>query len=286
LRSTGGDGTGDIDDDADTAIGRTMGDLLVFEGDILVAGDQQSVNPDGGGAGVFIENIAAADQNNVRLVDNLGDRKQFPETISVTLDFNQALIDDTVAEYTLWFDRTIRTAVTDLVITAGSGPVGTFDSAGTELPAAMDNDPNGYVRITGLTGADIAMNGVYQVTATTSTAQWAVQRQDNATIVTTAGTDNPVNVDEHPIDSPDAIIVNSDSPAPVTGVASSDFNFAYDFDNNVQGGQAGGETAFVVGRAIGLATAQFVQSTVQSIVSGTPLTIVLTASGELNYIND
>jgi hypothetical protein len=273
-----------------TAIGRTVGDLLVFEGDVLVSGNQLSENPNaatpGTLRGVFIENIAASDQNNLRMVDDTGVRRQFPETISVTLDFNAALIDDSVAEYTLWFDRTIRNTVTDLVVTAGTGPVGTIDSAGAELPAAMDNDPNGYIRISGLTGPDAPMNGTYQVTVTTSTSQWAVERYDGATIVTTAGTDNPVEVDEHPIDSPDAIIVDDDSPAPVTGVASSDFNFAFDYDGNVQGGRVVSQPTFVVGRAIGLDGAQFVQSGVQTITSGTPLTIVLTASGELNYVNN
>ena len=111
-----------IDNDADTKIGRLMGDLLAFEGDTLVAGGQQSANPDGGGTGVTIDNIAAADNNNLRLVDNTGVRRQFPETIAITLDFNAALIDDTVAEYVLFYDRTIRTNVTDFVISGASGP--------------------------------------------------------------------------------------------------------------------------------------------------------------------
>lgn len=283
LRSTGGFGSGDIDNDADTAIGRTMGDLLVFEGDVLVAGDQQSINPDGGGVGVFIENIAAADQNNLRLVDNTGTRRQFPETISVTLDFNAALIDDAAAEYVLFFDRTIRNSVADLVITAGTGPVGTFNSAGANLPAAMDNDPDGYVRVSGFTGGDAAMNGTYQVQSTDTTSLWNVTRYDGVTIVTTAA--GAAEVDEHPVDSPDAIIVDSDVPAPVTGTASADFNFAFDYDGNVQGGRSISTPTSVIARAIGLSGAQFIQSSVATITSGTPLTIVLTASGELNYIN-
>ena len=122
--------TTDIDNDGDTKIGRMMGDLLAFEGDTLVSGGQLSANPDGGGAGVFISNIAAADNNNLRMVDNTGTRRQFPETVAITLDFNSALIDDTVAEYTLWFDRTIRTSVSDLVVNSG----GTITSAGANLP--------------------------------------------------------------------------------------------------------------------------------------------------------
>jgi hypothetical protein len=287
LRSTGGNGTGDVDADADVAIGRSVGDLLAFEGDILVSGGQLSENPSSTTAGllrgVYITNIAAADQNNLRMVDDSGTRRQFPETISVTLDFNTALIDDTLAEYVLFFDRTIRNAVdATFVITAGTGPVGTFVST-AQFPATLDGGVNSYVRVSGLTGADAAMNGIYQVTALTSTSLWSVARYDGATIVTTSGA--AASIDEHPIDSPDAIIVQDDTPVNVEGTASADFNFAFDFDANVQGGRTVSTDTFVVARAIGLSGAQYVQSTVQTIQSGTPLTIVLTASGELNYVN-
>jgi hypothetical protein len=282
LRSTGGNGTGDIDNDADTKIGRLMGDLLSFEGDTLVAG-LGSANPDGGGTGVYITNIAAADQNNLRLVDNTGVRRQFPETISVTLDFNAALIDDGVAEYVLYYDRTIRNSIADLVVNSGTGPQGTLTSAGANLPADIDGGDGGYVRVAGLTGVDSAMNGVYQVTATTSSSSWTVERYDGATVVTTSAA--AASIDEHPVDSPSSIIVQDDTPVNVAGTASADFNFAYDFDGNVQGGRVVSTETFVVARAIGLGGAQFIQSSVQSIASGTPLTIVLTASNELNYVN-
>ena len=284
LRSTGGDGSGDIDNDGDVKIGRLMGDLLEFEGDTLVAGKQESPNPDGGGTGVTIDNIAAADQNNLRLVDNTGVRRQFPETISVTLDFNAALIDDTVAEYVLFFDRTIRTSVADFVLTAGTGPAGTISSAGSNLPDNAELSVNDYIRVAGLTAGDAAMNGIYQITAeTTPGDSWAVARYDGASTVSVTST--TANVDQNPIDSPNAIIVQDDSPADVAGTATADFNFAFDFDGNVQGGRVVSTNAFVVARAIGLQTAQFIQSGVQTIASGTPLTIVLTASGELNYVN-
>lgn len=283
LRSTGDNGTGDIDNDADTKIGRSMGDLLEFEGDTLVAGKALSANPDGGGTGVTIDNIAAADQNNLRLVDNTGTRRQFPETISVTLDFNAALIDDTVAEYVLYFDRTIRTAVADFVLTAVTGPTGTISSAGTNLPNNAELSVNDYIRVAGLTGGDAAMNGIYQITTeTTPGASWAVTRYDGATVVSVAST--AANIDQNPIDSPDAIIVQDDTPVNVAGLASADVNFAFDFDGNVQGGRVVSTDTFVVARAIGLSGAQFIQSSVATITSGTPLTIVLTASNELNYV--
>jgi hypothetical protein len=271
--------TSDIDNDADTHIGRAMDGLLVFEGDTLVSGKSIPDNPDGGGSGVYIENIAAADKNNLSMFDNTGTARTFPETISVTLDFNDALINDTVAEYVLYFDRTIRTTVSDLVINSGSPA--TFTSAGANLPT-LNTGALQYVRISGLTGGDAAMNGIYQVTTETSTSSWDVVRYDGATVVTTSSASVPL--DQYPIDSPDAIIVQDDVPANVTGLASSDYNFSFDFDGNTQGGRVVSTDTFVVGRAIGLGGAQFVQSSVQTIQSGTPLTIVLTASNELNYV--
>jgi hypothetical protein len=279
LRSTGGNGTGDIDADADTAIGRAMDELLVFEGDTLISGKSIPRNPDGGGTGVAISNIAAADQNNIRNFDNTGTQRQFPETISVTLDFNNSLIDDTVATYDLYFDRTIRTTVTDLVINAGTGDTGTFTSAGSNLPASLNRGVGAYVRISGLTGADAAMNGVYQVTSI-SASTYNVRRWDGKTIVTTSSASVPL--DENCIDTPDSIIVQDDTPADVSGLASADVNFAFDFDGNVQGGRPVSTDTYVVARALGISGAQYVQSSVQVIQSGTPLTIVLTASNELN----
>lgn len=285
LRSTGGNGTGDIDNDADTKIGRLMGDLLLFEGDTLVAGNQQSANPDGGGPGVYISNIAAADQNNLRMVDNTGVRRQFPETISVTLDFNAALIDDTLAEYVLFFDRTIRTNVTDFVISGATGPNATISSAGTNLPNNAELSVNDYIRVDGLTGGDAAANGIYQITTeTTPGASWAVTRYDGADAVNVSST--TADIDQNPVDSPDSIIVQDDTPVNVEGLASADVNFAFDFDANTQGGRVVSTDTYVIARAIGLNGAQFVQSSVALITSGTPLTIVLTASNELNYVNN
>lgn len=282
LRSTGGNGSGDIDNDGDIKIGKSMGELLVFEGDTLVAG-LGSANPDGGGTGVTIDNIAAADQNNLRLVDNTGTRRQFPETVSVTLDFNAALIDDTLAEYVLYFDRTIRTNVTDFVLAAVAGPDGTISSAGSNLPNNAELSVNDYIRVASLTGGDAAMNGIYQITAETTPGQtWSVTRYDGATVVAVSST--TADIDQNPVDSPDAIIVQDDSPADVTGLASADYNFAFDFDGNTQGGRVVSTNTFVVARAIGLNGAQFIQSSVATIQSGTPLTIVLTASNELNYV--
>lgn len=279
--------TTDIDDDADTVIGRTLDGLARFLGDSLEAGSVDGglsfpLNPQGGGSGVMITGLNSASKNTTSVFDNLGTNRTFPIGTTVTLDFNQTLIDDALAAYTLYYDRTIRNTVADLVITAGTGPIGTFDSIGTNLPGVLDAGVGAYVRIAGLTGADAPMNGIYQVT-TIATGQYDVIRYDGATIVTTSSTS--ASLDEHPIDSPDNIIVDDNVPADVTGLASSDFVFTYDYSGNTQGGKSGGVDAFVVARAVGQTLAQYTQSTVQTIQSGIALTIPVSSTIERNFNN-
>lgn len=362
LRSTGGNGTGDIDADADTAIGRTMDGLARFVGDTGEFGSTDGgltypTNPDGGGSGVYIDNLNATSKNDVVFYDNLGNPKTFPETIAVTLDFNQIAIDDSTTEYDLFYDRTIRTpaaTLTDLVIgTAGGGQ---FTSAGSNLPSNAEIVVGAYVRVSGLTGGDAAMNGVYQiVTINTANQDWTVTRYDSAAIVAVSA--SAVDLDQNCIDTPDAILVHTnvsvtdttisftatdtigdtnsgfgifavgdiievsgttlndgvykiatvvagtitidtsdgDSIATesagssftitkcVSGLADADYVFSYDFDNNTQGGRTVSTETFVKAKAVGSTGAQYVQSTVQTIESGTPLTIPVAPATERNY---
>ncbi len=355
LRSTGGNGTGDIDADADTAIGRAMDGLMRFVGDALEAGSVDGglsfpTNPDGGGSGVFIDNLNAVSKNDVTFFDNLNNPKSFPETIAVTLDFNSILIDDTVAEFDLFYDRTIRTNVTDFVLTSGTD---VLSSAGTNLPDNAELGVGSYIRVSGLTGGDAAMNGVYQVLVETTPGQtWTVARYDGATIVSVTVT--TVDIDQNCIDTPDNIIVNTDVLLTdttisftasdtigdtgnglgifaigdliriegtasndgifevltvaagtltvvetittesagasmtitkiVSGLANSDEVFSYDFDGNVQGGRVVSTPTFVKAKAIGAAGSQYVETTVQQIITGVPLTITLVGQTERNYV--
>ena len=358
LRSTGGNGSGDIDADGDVAIGRAMDGLMRFVGPELQVGSADGglsfpVNPDGGGTGVFIDSLNATSKNDVIFYDNLNDPKSFPETIAVTLDFNQTIIDDTVAEFDLFYDRTIRTNVTDFVLTAVSGPTGTITSTGSQLPDNSELAVGAYIRVSGLTGGDAAMNGVYQVTTeTTPGDDWDVIRYDNVTVVTV--TTATADLDQNCVDTPDAIIVHTnvshtdtdisftaddliDSAGSdfgifsvgdiiqvegtatndglyeiatasasqletveqtiltessggsftitriVSGIANADFVFSYDFDGNVQGGRVVSTATAVKAKAVGAGTAQPTESTVQNIITGTPLTIPLVGNVERNY---
>lgn len=350
--------TTDIDADGDVAIGRTMDGLVAFVGDALKVGTTDGgltfpLNPDGGGSGVFIDGLNAASKNDVTFYDNSNAARVFPETIAVTLDFNATLINDTVAEYDLFYDRTIRTAaasLTDLVI---SNATSKMTSAGSNLPNNAQIGVGAYVRVSGLTAANEPGNGVYQITAiTTPTSDWTVVRYDGAAIPTT--TTQAADLDQNCIDTPDNIIVHTDVTltaatiafaAPdtmtdtgnglgifasgdivevegttlndgiyevdtaaagtitfieqtivlealgssftvtkiVSGLASLDEVFSYDFDGNVQGGRSVSTPTSVKAKAVGAATAQYTESTVQLIETGTPLTIPVTSQQERNY---
>jgi hypothetical protein len=70
----------------------------------------------------------------------------------------------------------------------------------------------------------------------------------------------------------------------VSGLASGgDVTFSYDFDNNQQGGRTVSTTTYVQAKAIGSTGAQYVQSSVADIVSGTPETIPVAPATERNY---
>lgn len=362
LRSTGGFGTGDIDADADTAIGRTMDGLAEFVGDtghfgVTGGGLNFPTNPDGGGSGVYVDNLNALSKNDVVFYDNLNAPKTFPETIAVTLDFNQIAIDDTTTKYDLFYDRTIRTSPTGVTLTSGTNVL-----AGTGLPNNAELGVGSYVRVAGL--ADSTMDGVYQiVTETTPGASWVVTRYDGKTI-TTVGSSTPT-IDQNCVDTPDAILVHTNvrtaevneplnpgsavlaftAPDTITdsantlgvfssgmtiqiegttgndgiyevdtaaagtlttieqtiiteaagvddtgviteavsGLASADVVFSYDFDNNEQGGRTVSTTTYVKGKVIGSTGAQYYPSSVADIESGTPETIPLSPATERNY---
>lgn len=350
----------DIDADGDTHIGRAIDGLCRFNGSVLEFGSVDGglsfpTNPDGGGSGVYCDNVAAADANNVKFFDNLGVLRSNKETIAVTIDANQILIDDTIAEMDLYYDRTIRTSVSDLIVNS----VGTITSAGANLPV-LDVGNGAYIRIENFTGADLAANGVYQVVTETSQSSWTVVRYDNAAMITTSQTD--IEVDEHPYDTPDMLIVNTtnlitdttisfttpdtigdtgsgfaifsvgdsiriegagagtnagkvckiatvnattitieqsqydpvlDTQAAggsvtITQIASvdadADFAFNFGFDDVTQGGRVVSTETFVKAKALGRTTAQYTDSAVLSIVSGTPLTVPLQAQQERNVV--
>lgn len=212
----------DIDAGAGTVVGRTADELLIFVGETLVTGRAIPDNPIGGGSGVYIDNFDSNDTNRLIFTDNTGTERTFPFVAAGTINFNPNLVSDSEAYWWMFFEYSIRTTVADLVITAVAGANGTFDSAGSNLPTVVDTE---YLFVQGKTGADEPMNGLYQVNDTTpTTSQIEVDRVDGTTIVTTGS--SSCTIDENPIDSAGALIVEDNSGVPLATQAYTNAGFS------------------------------------------------------------
>ena len=263
--------------------GRTADELLQFVGDSL--GSLAATNPSGGGTGVTIINFNAADTNRLSFVDNDSLVRTFPFVAAGNIFFNENLqLDSGPAVFTMFFTYTTRTAVTDLDLSGITGSDATLSSAGSNLPTAPQ--VGDYIALSGF--ADANNNGAYLITAQGSpiTDSWSVQRYDS-TLTITAETVSGF-VDANPINSPNAIIVNSDgafSPVPITGnIVGASVSYDFDYDGNTQGGRTAATDAAVTVRAIGLDTAQFVETT-GTIQRTTTNNFTLVAPLERNFSN-
>lgn len=273
----------DIDSTVGTVTGRTADELLTFVGADLFAGNVDVAlpsNPNGGGTGVIIEGFDANDTNNLFFYDNTGTSRNYPFVAAGTITFNSNLSTDTAPEYWMFFEYTARTVVSDFAISASSGSTASFDSAGANLPTVAQND---YVRLTDMSNPE--NNGIWVVTDATPTAsQFDARKIDGATVVDEGAASHPL--DQNPIDSPQAILVNDNGGTPITGAVPGGGSVAFDFDydNNAQGGRTPGSDAAIVIRAIGLETAQFAE-TFGTITRTTGLSFSVVAPLERNYQN-
>lgn len=267
----------DIDETDGTVIGQMTGDLAAFVGPDITFG-LGNANPNGGGTGVIVEGFDANDTNNMFFVDNGGVKRNFPFVAAGNLNFNTNLVNDSDPEYWLYFQYTTRTTNSDIDVTAPSGS--TYTLTGT-LPDMAVND---YIRISGF--AQEQNNGLFRVTVeNTPSASYDVIRVDGEN-VGTVETDQTVNIDENPYNSPDAIIVDDNGGADITGAASSaSIAFDFDYDNNVQGGRTAATDAVCVLKAVGLETGQYVEVLGLTITRSTGLSFTATAPLERNYSN-
>ena len=270
--------TTDIDADSDVKPGVLQDQLLQFVGTAL---ESLSVsNPDGGGSGVAVINYNVNDTNRISFTDNLGTLRSFPFVSAGTINFNQNLVDDPgPAKYFMFFDYTVRTSVADCVIGTPTGQSADFSSAGSNFAVYTQNQ---YIRVGG--AVEPNNNGIWQVTTASPTVTaFTATRVDDK--VPAAATSFTATIDENPINSPDAILVDDNSGTDITGtVSGAAISFDFDYDGNVQGGRTAGQDAPIVIRAIGLDTAQFVEAT-GTITRQTGLTFTLVSALERNYSN-
>ncbi|MCC6824005.1 MAG: hypothetical protein IT579_25095, partial [Verrucomicrobia subdivision 3 bacterium] len=93
----------DIDSTAGTVTGATADLLLNFVGDSLKCGFYAPANPNGGGSGVMVEGIAAADLNSIVFYDNTATSREYPYASAGSLNFNAALTSGGTGYYRMYF---------------------------------------------------------------------------------------------------------------------------------------------------------------------------------------
>jgi hypothetical protein len=269
-------------------IGRTADELLFFVGDALTAGSATSppTNPLGGGTGVVIEGFDSNDTNRMTLIDNTNAPRTFPFVAAGTINFNPNLVSDTSGTYWMYFTNTAEATNTGFGISAPSGNVATLDSSTTNLASGeFQLNLNDYIVLSGF--ATEANNGLFQVSTAGAGAgpyTAGITKVNGDTLVVEAAGPSVI-LELDPLDSPDAIIVDNNAGADITGaIGASSIAFDFDYDNNVQGGRTSATDAKVTIRAIGLETAQFIETT-GTITRATGLSFSLVSSLERNYSN-
>jgi hypothetical protein len=272
----------DIDDSAGVVTGDTAKALLAFVGDTLIT--QRASNPNTGTSdGVFIEGFDSNDTNRITFTDNAGATFTFPFVAAGTITFNDNLVNDSDPEYWMFYQYTERFTNTGFGLSAFSGDTATLDSSTTDLTAELaDGD---YINLAGFTNSDL--DGIFVLTgAPAGAGPWtaAVRRVDGTTLANeSAGAS--VSLDKNPINSADAIIVDNNSGADITGpIGASSIGFDFDYDGNVQGGRTAATDADILIRAIGLELGQFAEST-GTITRATGLVFAVVAPLERNYDN-
>jgi hypothetical protein len=267
--------------------GNIADELLEFVGDALQT--LSATNPLGGGTGVYITNFDSNDTNRISFADNefgTTSRRTFPFVAAGTINFNNNLVNDSMGMFWMFYEYTERFTGA-ITITAGSPDnTAVIDMPSVDFVAELA--VSDYINIQG--ASNQVNNGVWQVDSfnTGVSPQTINATKINEDVVITETTAGTATLDKNPINSPDAIIVDSAgafSPLPITGmITGSTRAFDFDYDGNTQGGRTAGSDANIILRAIGLETAQFVETT-GVITRAVGLSFTLTAGLERNYSN-
>ena len=273
----------DINPGSTEVIGKTTDELLRFVGDDLKIAEAvtgvASVNPAGGGTGVYIENFQAADTNRLFFVDNLGATVQYDFVAVTTLTFNANLSGDADAIYRVFFTTnpagnygTSSAVIVHANDTVQSNTIA-FDSTADTITIGTGDFSvfavGEYIHVENSTSND----GYYKISTITQTTN----PNDTITVDTTfAGI--PAN------ESAGATVdVTQAAMGDISGASSIQFDFNY--DNNQQGGRTQATNAPITVVAIGLQTGQFVsaETTIERTVTNSAS---LVAPLERNYENN
>lgn len=275
----------DIDSGAGTIAGNIADELLEFVGDSLQT--LSATNPLGGGTGVYITNFDSNDTNRISFADNefgTTSRRTFPFVAAGVINFNPNLVNDSMPMFWMFFEYTERFTEA-FTLSGASGFTATLASTTVNLEEELA--VSDYINLQNF--VDPNNNGIWQVTGfgavSPNTASISKINEDTVSNEVGPGTGT---LDKNPINSADAIIVDSAgsfSPLPITGmVTGASVAFDFDYDGNVQGARDAGTDAAILLRAIGLETAQFVEAT-GTITRAVGQSFTLTAGLERNYLN-
>lgn len=262
----------DIAAGAATVIGKTADPLAYYVGDTFYT--QAATNPEGGGTGVWIANFDTNDINSIVLVDNTGSQRTFPYTASVTINFNDNLVADVAAEYTVYFTTlpAVARTVSDAAITA----------AGTTLTSATaaftSTDKDALVKIAGAGAGGAALYA--RIVSVTSGTTVEVTPAAGTTVTGAA-------LDLYGSDwgEAGAVITKDASGTPMADlVPGASVTHTFDYDGNTQGGRTPGTDAGITVVALGLTGAQYVRA-VGTIQRSTSNVVTLVAPLERTYAN-
>lgn len=92
-----------INDATGSVNGTTASLLLNFVGPSLKCGFYAPTNPQGGGTGVLVQGIQAADINSIVFYDNSAVSREYPYASAGTLNFNAALVNGGAGYYRMFF---------------------------------------------------------------------------------------------------------------------------------------------------------------------------------------
>lgn len=278
--------------DSGTYIGNTADVLLRFVGPDLKTIGQTTTGAPAGGSGVAIEDFNANDINDVQFVDNTGVERAFPFKSTITLAFNDNLVNDPNSEFFLFYNdlgsgnafgtSSARLVTADTGGDLAAGSVEGFVHQGTPSLAsgsvsgsAASVASSGATVLTGVSSytPDDLIGKVLRVTAPPALVGSYFITDNDATTITVASDD--------PFEEASAAGVS------YTIVPKSDgtLNFVYDYDGEDEGGiKTAGADADVVFVCIGLDKAQYVKTTITNgIEEIASKTLTITSALERNY---
>lgn len=268
----------DIDDGTGTHLGTLTDTFSVFIGTRL---DTLSViNSEGGGTGIFLDNVATADTNKFRLIDNTGAYREYPFVSTGRINFNAYLTADANGIYRMYFTYTEGYNIPDLGISSSAGVSASLDSTGGNLPTLSQND---YIYISGMTNPE--NNGLWKITDASPTSnQMDADKYDG--IEPSDESETAALIGENPYGTPSAVIVDDNSDTDIAGdISSAEYiDFDFDYDGNAQGGRTPAEDVMTTIVGIGHNSAQFVVATL-TIERKIGNNVTLVASLERNFSN-